>query len=194
MQPRPIVNCRKEGRSALESGLSLGPRSQCGRVSKRQSAIQRIRFALFARESARDRFITQLSAIKGREGRAEKIRSRVIGRVVYANGKVFVGRLDGMLVGLDAASGKELWKAKVADYKAGDDITSPPTIAKNLVVIGYAGGEYATRGAITAFDQESGKQVWRTHTIPDAGEPGNDSWPSADVAARGGAAAWLVGS
>jgi alcohol dehydrogenase (cytochrome c) len=114
--------------------------------------------------------------------------------VAYANGKVFVGRLDGMLVALDAASGKELWKAKVADYKAGDDITSPPTIAKNLVVIGYAGGEYATRGAITAFDQESGKQVWRTYTIPDAGEPGNDSWPSADIAARGGATAWLVGS
>ena len=114
--------------------------------------------------------------------------------VAYANGKVFVGRLDGMLVALDAASGKELWKEKVADYKAGDDITSPPTIAKNLVVIGYAGGEYATRGAITAFDQESGKQVWRTYTIPDAGEPGNDSWPSPDVAARGGATAWLVGS
>jgi alcohol dehydrogenase (cytochrome c) len=114
--------------------------------------------------------------------------------VAYANGKVFVGRLDGMLVALDAASGKELWKVKVADYKSGDDITSPPTIAKNLVVIGYAGGEYATRGAITAFDQESGKQVWRTYTIPDAGEPGNDSWPSADIAARGGAAAWLVGS
>jgi len=114
--------------------------------------------------------------------------------VAYANGKVFVGRLDGMLVALDAASGKELWKVKVADYKAGDDITSPPTIAKDLVVIGYAGGEYATRGAITAYDQESGKEVWRTSTIPGAGEPGNDSWPSADIAMRGGAAAWLVGS
>ena len=114
--------------------------------------------------------------------------------VAYANGKVFVGRLDGMLVALDAESGKELWKAKVADYKAGDDITSPPTIAKNLVVIGYAGGEYATRGAITAFDQESGKEVWRTYTIPGAGEPGNDSWPSPDIAMRGGADAWLVGS
>lgn len=114
--------------------------------------------------------------------------------VAYANGKVFVGRLDGMLVALDADTGKELWKAKVADYKAGNDITSPPTIAKNLVVIGYAGGEYATRGSITAFDQESGKEVWRTFTIPGAGEPGNDSWPSPDIAMRGGADAWLVGS
>ena len=114
--------------------------------------------------------------------------------VAYANGKVFVGRLDGNLVALDAATGKELWKAKVADYKAGDDITSPPTIAKNMVIMGYAGGEYAIRGAITAFDQETGKQIWRTNTIPGAGEPGNDSWPSNDAAMRGGASVWLVGS
>jgi len=114
--------------------------------------------------------------------------------VAYAAGKVFVGRLDGQLVALDAATGKELWKAEVADYQAGDDITSPPTIVKNMVVIGYAGGEYATRGAITAFDQETGKQVWRTYTIPGPGEPGNDSWPSPETAMRGGADVWLVGS
>src|SRR5262249_39794610 len=70
--------------------------------------------------------------------------------VAYANGRIFVGRLDGHLVALDAGTGKELWKVKVADYQSGDDITSPPTIAKNMVIIGYAGGEYATRGAITA--------------------------------------------
>jgi PQQ-dependent dehydrogenase (methanol/ethanol family) len=114
--------------------------------------------------------------------------------VAYANGKVFVGRLDGHLVALDAATGKEVWKVKVADYKAGDDITSPPTVVKNMVVIGYAGGEYATRGAITAYDQESGKEIWRTWTIPGAGEPGSDSWPSQETAMRGGADAWLVGS
>jgi alcohol dehydrogenase (cytochrome c) len=38
--------------------------------------------------------------------------------VAYANGKVFVGRLDGYLVALDAATGKEIWKSKVADYKS----------------------------------------------------------------------------
>jgi alcohol dehydrogenase (cytochrome c) len=114
--------------------------------------------------------------------------------VAYANGKVFVGRLDGMLVALDASNGKELWKAKVSDYKAGSGITSPPTIAKDKVVIGYPGGEFATRGALTAFDQETGKEVWRTYTIPGPGEPGNDSWPSPDIAMRGGASVWLIGS
>ena len=114
--------------------------------------------------------------------------------VAYANGKVFVGRLDGYLVALNANTGKELWKSKVADYKAGDDITSPPTIVKNLVVTGYAGGEYATRGSIVAYDQETGKEVWRTYTTPAAGEPGSETWPSEETAMHGGADAWLVGS
>src|SRR5207247_2228445 len=35
----------------------------------------------------------------------------------YADGKIFIGRLDGKLTALDAASGKELWTSKVVDYK-----------------------------------------------------------------------------
>jgi alcohol dehydrogenase (cytochrome c) len=114
--------------------------------------------------------------------------------VAYADGKIFVGRLDGFLVALDAKTGKQVWKTQVADYKKGDDITSPPTIVKNLVVTGYAGGEYATRGSIAAFDQATGKEVWRTYTTPAPGEPGSDSWPSTETAMHGGADAWLVGS
>ena len=113
--------------------------------------------------------------------------------VAYARGKVFVARLDAMLVALDAGTGKELWKAKVVDYKQGHAISSPPTIAKNLVITGFAGGEYGVRGAITAFDQDTGREVWRTHTVPGPGEPGNDTWLG-DSWKTGGGAAWLVGS
>ena len=114
--------------------------------------------------------------------------------VAFADGRVFVNRLDGFMVALDAATGKEIWKVQVSDYKKGDDMTSPPTIVKDMVVTGYAGGEYATRGAITAYDQSTGKQVWRTNTTPDPGEPGSDSWPSNETMAHGGGDAWLVGS
>jgi alcohol dehydrogenase (cytochrome c) len=113
--------------------------------------------------------------------------------VAYAQGKLFVARLDAMLVALDAGTGKELWKAKVVDYKQGHAITSPPTIAKNLVVTGFAGGEYGVRGAITAYDQETGQQVWRTYTVPGPGEPGNETWKG-DSWKTGGGAAWFVGS
>jgi alcohol dehydrogenase (cytochrome c) len=113
--------------------------------------------------------------------------------VAYARDKLFVGRLDGYLVALDANTGKELWKTQVIDYHEGAAITSPPTIVKNLVVTGYAGGEYGIRGAITAYDQDTGKQVWRTYTVPAAGDPAAETWMG-DSWKYGGGAAWLVGS
>ncbi len=50
--------------------------------------------------------------------------------VTYADGKVFVGRLDGKLAALDAATGKELWVTDVIDYKEGSVITSPPVVVR----------------------------------------------------------------
>ncbi len=113
--------------------------------------------------------------------------------VAFADGKVFVGRLDGKLVALDAANGKELWTAKVSNYKEGAGITSPPLIVKNLVITGYAGGEFGVRGALQAYDQKTGKEVWKTYTTPGAGEAGSDTWKG-DSAKDGGATAWYVGA
>ncbi len=113
--------------------------------------------------------------------------------VSFADGKLFVGRLDGKLSALDASTGKELWTADVVDYKQGSVITSPPVIAKNLVITGFGGGEYGARGSLQAYDIKTGKQVWKTWTIPGPGEPGNDSWKG-DSWQHGGGAAWLVGS
>jgi len=114
--------------------------------------------------------------------------------VAYANGKVLVARLDAHLVALDAKTGKELWKTAVSDYKSGIAITSPPTVVKNLVITGYAGGEYGVRGAISAYNQETGQLVWQTYTIPGApNDPGADTWKG-DSYKHGGGAAWYVGS
>jgi PQQ-dependent dehydrogenase (methanol/ethanol family) len=111
----------------------------------------------------------------------------------YASGKLFVGRLDAKLAALDANTGKELWVATVQDYKKGHAITSPPVVYKNLVVTGIAGGEYGVRGFVEAFDQNTGKSVWKTYTIPGPGEPGNDTWKG-DSWKTGGGSTWYVGS
>jgi len=113
--------------------------------------------------------------------------------VAYADGKIFFGRLDAKLVALDADTGEELWTATVADYKKGHAITSPPLVYKNLVVTGIAGGEYGIRGFVEAYDQKTGKSVWKTYTIPGPGEPGNDSWKG-DSWKTGAGSTWGVGS
>ena len=113
--------------------------------------------------------------------------------VAYANGKVFVGRLDGYVVALDAKTGQEVWKSQVVDYTQGSIITSPPTVVKKFVITGFGGGEFGARGYISALDEESGKEVWRLWTVPGPGEPGNDTWKG-DSWKLGGAAVWLIGS
>jgi PQQ-dependent dehydrogenase (methanol/ethanol family) len=113
--------------------------------------------------------------------------------VAHADGKIFLGRLDAHVVALDAKTGKELWKTAIIDYTGGSVITSPPTIVKNLVITGYGGGEYGVRGSIVALDQKTGKEVWRTQTVPQPGEPGGDSWKG-DSGKYGGAVAWHIGS
>lgn len=113
--------------------------------------------------------------------------------VSYADGKILVGRLDGKLTALDAETGKELWTSTVVDYKQGSVITSPPLVVRDKVITGFGGGEYGVRGALSAYDINTGKQVWQTYTTALPDEVGGDSWKG-DSAKNGGGAAWLVGS
>jgi alcohol dehydrogenase (cytochrome c) len=113
--------------------------------------------------------------------------------VSYNEGKIFVGRLDAKVTALDAKTGKEIWTSTVVDYTQGSVITSPPTIAKNVLITGFGGGEYGVRGALVALDQATGKEVWRTHTVPVGNEKNADTWKG-DSGKTGGGAAWNVGS
>ncbi len=113
--------------------------------------------------------------------------------VAHQDGKIFIGRLDAHVVALDAKTGKELWKTQVIDHTGGSVITSPPTLVKNLVITGYGGGEYGVRGSLVALDQATGKEVWRTYTVPMGNEPGADTWKG-DSGKNGGAVAWHIGS
>lgn len=98
--------------------------------------------------------------------------------VALGDGKVFVGLLDARLVALDQKTGKKQWETKVADWKKGYTITSAPLYYDGKVYTGLSGGEYGIRGRLTAFDADTGKEVWRFHTIPAKGEKGNDTWPA----------------
>ena len=108
--------------------------------------------------------------------------------------RLFLATLDAHVVALDTATGNVLWDVTAADYSKGYAFTVAPLIVRNKVIVGVSGGEYGIRGFIDAYDAETGKRAWRFYTVPAPGEPGGDSWPSGDSAARGGAPAWVTGT
>ncbi|RDI10050.1 quinohemoprotein ethanol dehydrogenase [Comamonas sp. AG1104] len=91
------------------------------------------------------------------------------GVAVY-KGKVFVAAFDGRLIALDAATGRQVWSTDTIDNKNFSyTITGAPRVFKGKVYIGNGGAEYGARGYVTAYDAETGKQVWRFYTVP--GDP-----------------------
>ena len=108
-------------------------------------------------------------------------------------GRLFMATLDAHLVALDLRDGKLLWDAVLEDYRKGYSATAAPTVVKDKVIIGVAGGEYGIRGSIQAFDSATGKRAWQFYTVPAPQEPGGDSW-SGDSWQRGGAPVWAPGS
>jgi quinohemoprotein ethanol dehydrogenase len=85
-------------------------------------------------------------------------------------GKVYVAALDGVLYALNAADGKVLWQAKtIEDTQRAYSSTGAPQVAGKVVIIGNAGSEFDSRGYVTAYDLETGKQAWRFYTVP--GDP-----------------------
>ncbi|MFC2081279.1 PQQ-binding-like beta-propeller repeat protein [Bacteroidota bacterium] len=106
----------------------------------------------------------------------------------YNAGKLFFGNMQGMMYGVDAASGKMLWSYDTAKDTEKENwrnmnvrtrhgwppgIYPVPVADASKVYIGSWSGYYF------AFDQETGKMVWRTQTnngnlnggLPDSAAP-----------------------
>jgi PQQ-dependent dehydrogenase (methanol/ethanol family) len=113
--------------------------------------------------------------------------------VGYANGTIFTANIDASVIAIDAKTGKKKWEvlgvAKEDNPGGIYGYNSQPVIAGDNIVIGTTGGEAATRHHITAYDQATGKQVWRWYAIPapDGSDPVAPSgwWKFSDTTAYG---------
>ncbi|HTP95915.1 MAG TPA: methanol/ethanol family PQQ-dependent dehydrogenase [Burkholderiales bacterium] len=108
--------------------------------------------------------------------------------------KVYLATLDAFVIALDARTGKPVWETRMEDYKKAYYFTLAPLIVKGKVMVGASGGEYGIRGFIAALDAETGKEVWKTYTVPAPGEPGSETWPQNDAWKTGGASVWITGN
>ena len=106
--------------------------------------------------------------------------------VALYKGKVFVGAYDGRLIALDAATGEKLWeKDTLIDHDHSYTITGAPRAFNGKVLIGQGGAEYGARGYVTAYDAETGNQVWRWFTVP-----GDPAKPYEDASMEAAAKTW----
>jgi alcohol dehydrogenase (cytochrome c) len=113
--------------------------------------------------------------------------------VAVAYGKVYVARLDGVVVALDARTGQPVWTSdRIATLPADPafySFTAAPVAYDGMVVIGSAGGEWPIRGFVQAYDVQTGKLIWRFRTTAAPDEPGGKTWEP-DSWKYGGGSVW----
>ncbi len=113
--------------------------------------------------------------------------------VSVAGDKVFMVTDHAHLIALDRMTGALRWDTEMADWRQNYNATGAPLPVGNLVVTGTSGGDEGVRGFLAAFDQATGKEVWRFWTVPKRGEPGSETWQGKGIDHPGGTT-WLTGT
>jgi len=108
--------------------------------------------------------------------------------VAYADGRVFLAAFDGRLIALDARTGKPVWTVQTTDRTKDYTVTGAPRAIAGLVLIGNGGAEMGVRGYVSAYDQKTGKLVWRFYTVPP--RPGTKDGAASDTALESVADGW----
>jgi len=103
--------------------------------------------------------------------------------VAFGDGKVFYGRLDDVVVALDAETGEVEWKTRVADFRQNLAINMAPQLVDGKLIVSLSGGEYEIRGQVFALNAENGHIIWSFSTT----KP--DSFAGTSFL-RGGAGVW----
>jgi alcohol dehydrogenase (cytochrome c) len=101
---------------------------------------------------------------------------------------------DGWFISLDAKTGKERWRKKVADEKMQYFTTGAPMVVGNHVVVGVGGDAIDVPGYLEARDPDTGELQWRWNSEPAKGEPGSETWPNEAAMSHGGGMTWLPGT
>ena len=119
--------------------------------------------------------------------------------------RILFGTGDGRLIALNAKTGELITTfgtngnvdlhLGVADKfpKASYAISSPPTIYRDVVIVGPAtqeGPSLGPSGDPRGYDVRTGKLLWTFHTVPRPGEPGNETWGPSGWVDRSGPSQW----
>ncbi len=112
----------------------------------------------------------------------------------------YFGDVRANLYGVDASTGRLLWKTKVDDHAVAG-ITGAPTLYEGRLYVPVASREEAAgisvnypcctfRGSVVAVDANSGRQFWKTYVIPETPMPTRKNSVGTQLWAPAGGAVW----
>ena len=125
--------------------------------------------------------------------------------------RILYGTGDGYLICLNARTGKPVTTfgrqgridltqglSRAADRRL-YGVSSPPVICRDVVVMGSKVHDVPLAkqmppGDVRGFDVRTGKQLWVFHSVPPAGEFGNETWQQGSWKTTGGANVWTLTS
>jgi alcohol dehydrogenase (cytochrome c) len=110
-----------------------------------------------------------------------------------AGDRLFMVTDHAHILALNKFTGAVLWETEMADWHQNYNATGSPLPVGNLVVTGTSGGDEGVRGFVAAFDQATGKEVWRSWTTPKRGEPGSETWQGKGLDHPAGTT-WMTGT
>ena len=111
--------------------------------------------------------------------------------------KLFVATSEAHLMAFDARTGKTVWDTTIGDRTKGNYSTSSgPLLAKGKLIQGLGGCQTyrEEKCFISAYDANTGKEVWRFNTTAAQGQPGGDTWGALPTLFRAGGESWITGS
>lgn len=127
------------------------------------------------------------------------------------NRKIFFGTLDARLICLEASNGAPCAafgekgqvdlrvgaRVKPGETRLNYQVTSPPSIVRDLVIVGSAIGDNraveSERGVVRAFDVRTGALVWSWDPIPTGPEhPAWTEWEPEQAMKTGAANVWSI--
>ena len=103
---------------------------------------------------------------------------------------------DNSMYAIDARTGTLVWETPVLEPTLPARASSGPIVANGKVITGRQCQPGATHESciITAHDAATGKELWRTRTIPRKGEPGDETWGDVPMEQRWHVGTWMVPS
>jgi PQQ-dependent dehydrogenase (methanol/ethanol family) len=104
---------------------------------------------------------------------------------------VYVGTPDCRLLAVDRKSGSLAWEAKVCEANESLTVSAPPRVGGGKVFVGTANMDLGVgRAHVDAFDEVSGRHVWRFDVIPGDPAKRNDAPLMAKAAKTWGSNWW----